>query len=369
MTRVVFGAMTGTSMDGLDVAAIQWASDRPPRLLGLESDGLGEVGAILSRLATGQACSASEIGRAAQAFAESHIQCMQRLAERVGPPDLIAVHGQTVFHQPPASWQLLNPWPIARAFLVPVVSDLRGLDLASAGQGAPITPLSDSIWFGDPQETRVVLNLGGFANATLLPAGADTDQVRGFDICACNHVLNHGAMLAIGEPFDRDGAMAQQGKPSRALVERLIVPLRAQASAGRSLGSVDDSSVKFETHGIEPADLLASAVEGVATVIAEVLAAHHPDRVILAGGGARNVALVEAIGRATACEVVLSDSLGMPVEAREGAAIATLGALAAQGKPITLPAVTGRAASTGMIDGLWCLPRAMADASGVWRRP
>ncbi|MFI4853927.1 MAG: anhydro-N-acetylmuramic acid kinase, partial [Phycisphaerales bacterium JB065] len=237
------------------------------------------------------------------------------------------------------------------------------------GQGAPITPLSDSIWFGDPQETRVVLNLGGFANATLLPAGADTDQVRGFDICACNHVLNHGAMLAIGEPFDRDGAMAQQGKPSRALVERLIVPLRAQASAGRSLGSVDDSSVKFETHGIEPADLLASAVEGVATVIAEVLAAHHPDRVILAGGGARNAALVEAIRRATACEVVLSDSLGMPVEAREGAAIATLGALAAQGKPITLPAVTGRAASTGMIDGLWCLPRAMADASGVWRTP
>ncbi|MFI4853741.1 MAG: anhydro-N-acetylmuramic acid kinase, partial [Phycisphaerales bacterium JB065] len=179
MTRVVFGAMTGTSMDGLDVAAIQWASDRPPRLLGLESDGLGEAGAILSRLAMGQACTASEISRAAQAFAESHIQCMQRLAERVGPPDLIAVHGQTVLHQPPASWQLLNPWPIARAFNVPIVSDLRGLDLACEGQGAPITPLSDSIWFGDPQETRVVLNLGGFANATLLPAGADTDQVRG----------------------------------------------------------------------------------------------------------------------------------------------------------------------------------------------
>ncbi len=368
-TRTVFGAMTGTSLDGLDVAAIEWDLVSAPKLLGVESADLGEAEPILRRLASGQPCNAAVIARAGLAFAERHVACIAKLADRVGPADLIALHGQTVFHEPPASWQLMNPWPIAREFGVPVVSDLRGLDLASGGEGAPITPLSDSVWFGSDDETRVVLNLGGFANATLLPAGTSAEHIRGFDICACNHVLDRAARRAIGQPFDRDGQAALRGNAQREIVEKLTDMLRAQASAGRSLGSLEDIAVTGDLQHQSGDDLLASVVEAVASVISEAISPHAPNRIIAAGGGAYNQALVLALRRACSADLVLSDTLGMPVQVREAAAIATLGALAATGKPITLPAVTGRAASTGLIDGLWCLPRTMADASGVWRTP
>lgn len=368
-TRTVFGVMTGTSLDGLDVAAIEWDLASTPKLLGVESTDLGEAEPILRRLASGQPCNAAEIARAGLAFAHRHVSCIAQLADRVGPADLIAVHGQTVFHEPPASWQLMNPWPIAREFGVPVVSDLRGLDLATGGEGAPITPLSDSVWFGSDDETRVVLNLGGFANATLLPARAGADQVRGFDICACNHLLDRAARRAIGQPFDRDGQAAQRGTAQRDIVEKLTEMLRAQASAGRSLGSLEDIAVAADLQHQSGENLLASVVEAVAGVIGEAISAHAPDRMIAAGGGAYNQALVRALRRACSADVVLSDTLGMPVEAREAAAIATLGALAASGQPITLPGVTGRTGHSGVIDGLWCLPRTMADASRVWRTP
>jgi 1,6-anhydro-N-acetylmuramate kinase len=362
--------MTGTSLDGLDVAAIAWPSEtgQSPRLLDSESGDLGEAEQTLSKLASGVACTAAEIARAGLDFADAHLRCMNRLADQVGRPDLIALHGQTVFHEPPRSWQLMNPWPIASAFGVPVVSDLRGLDIASGGEGAPITPLSDLVWFGSPDERRVVLNLGGFANATVLPKRADQSEVRGFDICACNHVLNQAAREALGEPFDRGGAAAMRGLPDPTLVDSLADVLQRQARQSRSLGTLTDLSVSYAAGPVPTGDdLLASVAAAVGRVIGETVGAQRPDLVLCAGGGAFNLALLEAIRRSCPAEVVLSDSVGMPVQMREAAAIATLGAMAADARRVTLPHVTGRRETGDLIDGLWCLPRSMADASGVWR--
>src|SRR5690606_34564910 len=125
-------------------------------------------------------------------------------------------------------------WPRAT-----VISDLRQRDLAQGGQGAPITPLADWILFKDAGASRAIVNLGGFCNATILPAAQDTDcartsldAVRGFDICPCNQLLDWIARNRLGAAFDQRGDAAMRGQPHALLRERL----RTRCSGTRSLG-------------------------------------------------------------------------------------------------------------------------------------
>jgi len=365
-TRLVFGAMTGTSLDGIDVAAVSWALGEKPRLVAHGSGGLGACTDLLGALARGEAMTAEDVCAARAGLAAVHVVEFGRLRERVGRPDLVAVHGQTVFHRPPRSWQLMDPWRVAVGMDAPVVSDLRGADLAFGGEGAPITPLSDLVWFGDEREPRVVLNLGGFANATVLPAGGDAGAVNGYDICACNQVLNAVATRTLGAAFDESGGAAMRGSVEAAAAAELVSVLRGQSSAQRSLGSGDEALAWVERNcAMDGADLAATAVEAIAEVISERLNAEDAVRVVCAGGGVRNKALMAALDRLCGAAVSVSDEFGMPIEAREAAAIATLGAMAADGRSITLEGVTGRG-ECGLVDGLWCFPRRSVRDGGLW---
>ena len=342
MPRIVVGCMTGTSLDGIDGALVRVRGEG----LGLRAEvvrhvsgPLGGVGAGLRRLADGEPMSADEIAGLALGLGAAHVPVIRGVldGERA---DLIAVHGQTVFHRPPVSWQLIQPAPIAAAFGCAVVSDLRASDLAAGGEGAPITPLADLVLFGSDAESRAIVNLGGFCNVTLLPAGGGIDDVGAADVCACNHVLDGLARRRLGEPFDRDGAVAMAGRPDDRLVSELCALLGAQSGLKRSLGTGDEVREWIETASGEGADVLASACAAVARTIADRVGA--AERVVLAGGGVKNAALAAALRSACTGEVVPSDELGVPAAAREAAAMAVLGALADDGVPITLPGVTGR---------------------------
>lgn len=356
MRRVV-GCMTGTSLDGLDAALVeiegQGLAMRAKLIRGI-SKPIGPAAATLRALADGAALTAQQIAEASHAFTNAHIHAVRELlqAERVG---LISVHGQTVFHRPPMSWQLFSPAALAHATHATVVCDLRAADLAAGGQGAPITPIADWILFRD-QHPRGIVNLGGFCNVTLLPgAEAGTiDHIRGRDVCACNHVLNAVAKQALGIEFDRNGEMALRGKPVMALVQELSTLLRAQADAGRSLGSGDELSVWVWKHRgkVEGPDIASSACFAIADVIARCVKDRH--ELVLAGGGAKNAALFEAIRQASGLKVITTDELAIPVDMREAACMAVLGALSADGIVITLPAVTG-AVNPG-VAGLWTRP-------------
>jgi anhydro-N-acetylmuramic acid kinase len=361
--RLAMGFMTGTSLDALDAALVQAEGtglSMRVRVLAHATTDLGELRSRLRALASGERMDATAIAATAVDFGRLHAQAARRLADgrRV---DLAAVHGQTVMHAPPLSWQLVNPWPVAEALGCAVASDLRGADLVAGGQGAPITPLADWVLFRGDHPTAVV-NLGGFCNVTLLPeAGHGPQAIAGMDVCPCNHLLDAAARKAIDLPYDPDGRHAARGHPNPIAADDLLQDLRTALARGRSLGSGDEGIAWFTRHAsLTGPDLLATVVHAVGNCIGQTVAARTPPmtHVLLAGGGARNRSLWASIARILRPRTVDSTALhAVPIEAREAAEMAVLGLLAWDGVPITLPAVTRPQRPSHHRDGLWCLPR------------
>lgn len=357
--------MSGTSLDGLDAALVE-VDGRGlllrTRFVRGRSCSLGPLQAALAAFAQGgEALRAEQIASLAAEFSALHVALLNDLlsGERA---DLVAVHGQTVHHAPPLSWQFFSPAPVAQALQADVVCDLRAADLARGGQGAPITPLADLLLFAHPAERRAVVNLGGFCNYTLLPVLAAerteaevtdaAEQVRAADVCSCNQLLDHAARAVLGRPFDAEGAAALGGRLHMRAFVRLRDALRAQAEAGRSLGAADRvAHVVDELVGSCPApDLLRTACAAIADVLAQRLAGAQ--RVLVGGGGARNGALLEALRARMNAPVELCDVEGVPAAYREAVEMAVLGALCADGVAITLPQVTG-VASPAPLAGVW----------------
>lgn len=396
-TRLVVGCMSGTSLDGIDAAAVE--IDRTglamcARVLAGASGPLGPSRDTLARLARGEAATAAEIALAARDLALAHVPVVRAALDAafVGvpeharrAPDLVCVHGQTVFHAPPLSWQVMNPAPLAAALGVSVVSDLRAMDLALGGQGAPLTPLADWVLYrarAIASPMTCVVNLGGFANMTWWPTaagshdadlGASLARVQGRDVCACNQVLDALARARLNAPFDADGSAASRGTVDQAIASTLLSALRAQGAMRRSLGSGDECAALAidATRALSPSDACATACDAIARTIAEAVAVaaqgcdHGSTRgtdqgsvatVILAGGAVRSRALLAALqhhcGPIARATVVASNDLGVPIELREAACFAVLGALAADGVATSLSQVT-RVTDPAPMAGSW----------------
>lgn len=361
--RFVVGCMTGTSIDALDAALVVVEGrglELRAWLTRAVSHPLGELAGRLREAAEQKPLPASAFARLGLDLAHAHIRAISELIAN-DRCDLIAVHGQTVFHAPPVSWQLINPTPIAHHFNVPVVSDLRAADLACAGQGAPITPLADAILLREMRGLTAVINLGGFCNVTT-GLGDDhsmtgTDRVRGRDVCACNHVLDEIARTSLGRAYDEGGTEALGGTLDPAALDELLSILSAQSGAGRSLGTGDEVGAWIRRHAgrVVGRDLAATATAALGRAIAEAVRGHQT--ILLAGGGARNMALVKAIRLAAVPAAVrFADEVGVSGAYREAIAIAVLGTLCQDRVPITLPDVTGVGSMPPPIAGSWVLP-------------
>ncbi|MBL9149480.1 MAG: anhydro-N-acetylmuramic acid kinase [Phycisphaerae bacterium] len=359
--RLIIGTMTGTSIDGLDAALVSVAGRghaMRARLVDRRSaDFPAELARRLRHVAEQGTTTAGELARLALDFGLFHADAITPLAQGRSIA-LVVVHGQTVFHAPPVSLQLLNPAPIAVGLGAPVLADLRSVDLAAGGQGAPITPLADWILFRT-DHPRAVLNLGGFANATLLDGTNDPSGVRGFDVCACNQVLDAVARRTLHAPYDADGAAAAAGASETRASAELVAALTAQRAARRSLGTGDEATAWIDRHvaTLRANDLAATAADAVGTAIGRAVASALADArlaagadLVVAGGGARHRPLVAAIRRAFGGPVSTTAECGVPIEAREAMGMAVLGAVSVDGAAMTLPAVTGRR-EHGICDG------------------
>lgn len=349
--RHIIGCMTGTSLDGLDAAIVRITGtglDMRAEFVAMVSRPLGDLADALRSMANGEPHPPIDFLRAARRLGELHADACAELAAQQRP-DFIVAHGQTIWHAPrdPAgrlSWQLFDPWPIVRQLRAPVCYDLRQADLIAGGEGAPVTPLAD--WIIYREHGDGVVNLGGIANVTLLRH--DADATIGGDIGPCNLLLNGLCQRLLGQPIDRDGSLSRPARPDPDTMMLITEVVMAATTDARTLGReqfdeawLDQLAERLRTKP-EPPVAFRSAIAAVANIIVSRLAELRSRTLILAGGGARNPTLVGDIRDAFDGDVLLTDQLGIPADAREAMAFAVLGALAQDGVPITLRNVTGR---------------------------
>jgi 1,6-anhydro-N-acetylmuramate kinase len=390
--------MTGTSIDALDCALVQARGHGlaiTAQLHAALTVDLGPLRQPLKDLASQAPMTAGQVAQLSHDFTLLHARAVRDLLAKVRhqPTDLALVcpHGQTVFHKPPVSWQLINLPLLASELGVTVVGDLRAADLAAGGQGAPITPIADWLTLRDQRSGdqggawRVVANLGGFCNATIVPPGTTTPQsVRGLDVCACNLLLDAIAWRVMGQPYDAGGSAALTAEPHADALDDLLGVLTAQrapSAQAKSLGTGDEATAWIARHwrggaGCSGATLAATACEAIAQTLAAALqdAIHHAlahdappalPELLLAGGGVHNQALTRAIASACTARVSTTSSFGIPAPYREAIAFALLGLLCSDRVPITLPGVTGAtpgAGGLGPVAGVWAVPGAVTSA-------
>lgn len=364
--------MTGTSLDGLDVSLVEVGGEglaMTARWLGMVSQGLGTLADTLGSMAEGCAHEPLVYMRAARQLGELHAQAIHELCRSYLPDDrrldFVAAHGQTIWHAPDEglSWQLFDPEPVARKLRVPVCYDLRQADLLAGGQGAPITPISDWVMFRDPGRNRLIVNLGGISNLTYLPAGGMPEDIQGADVGPCNLLID-GVVRRLypDQQMDIDGQFASKGRIATEVLHLILQDQTGNSPPQpRSLGREDYPSdwiaglIERVSANLSPQDMVASVVDAVAQMIGKAPMSALADQVVLAGGGAKNPVLVEHIRRAIPDrDVILSGDLGMPVDARESAGFAVLGALCQDRIPISLSRVTG--STKPGVAGRWVMP-------------
>jgi anhydro-N-acetylmuramic acid kinase len=347
------GVMSGTSLDGVDVvlAAIdenlvaQQASYCHPMPPDLRQ-------AVLA-VCQGQSLTLSQLGqldtRLGQLFADAVLTLMQR--ESLEASDVVAIgcHGQTVWHEPqsaaPNTLQIGDNNRIVAATGVTVVGDFRRRDMALGGQGAPLVPAFHQALLMDATERRMVLNIGGIANLSLLFPG---QPVRGFDTGPGNMLLDAWIWRNQGKAYDQDAQWARSGTLIPALLEAMLrepwFALPPPKSTGRehfNLGWLEQHLRQFP--GLAPQDVQTTLVELTAiTISRQVQLNDGCDRLLVCGGGSRNPLLMARLAtHLPGTEVTTTDAAGISGDDMEALAFAWLAFRTLSGLPGNLPAVTG----------------------------
>ncbi len=357
MSNLFIGTLSGTSMDAIDAVIVRFSPE--PSLVATHSRALPvDLRQALLALATPGDNEIDRLGVADVTLGRFIAQTIRELIDRAGLPAhairAIGSHGQTIRHRPgfatPFTLQIGDPHVIAAETGIPVVADVRRKDVALGGQGAPLVPAFHEGIFRIPGRDRVIVNIGGIANLTSLPARWDA-PVFGFDTGPGNTLLDRWSQRVLGEPMDRDGALALRGRVHPTLLDILRDdPFFAQP-APKSTGPEYFSTAWLESRltsrpaGTSDADVQATLVALTATTIADAihrLPGMSGPEVLLCGGGARNPALVAALRAALPLSRLdATDACGVPGAWVEAMAFAWLAYRHIEGKTGNLPAVTG----------------------------
>ena len=357
-SRLFIGLMSGTSVDAVDAALIDCGAPRPRLLHGHSHPFPPALRADCLRLAEpGRQLTLEALGTLDQAlgdlFAEAVLALLQAAGQPAGAIRAIGSHGQTLHHRPegphPFSLQLGDPNRIAERTGITVVADFRRRDLAAGGEGAPLAPAFHAAVLRDPAETRVVLNIGGIANLTLLPADR-TRPVTGFDTGPGNTLLDAWCRARGRGPYDRDGAWAAKGRVREDLLERLLADDYFRRPPPKSTGRERFHPAWLAHHleGLTPPaaaeDVQATLVELSAATMAAAIAglAPSPARVLVCGGGVHNPLLLRRLAaRLPGIPVQSTATLGLDPDWIEAMAFAWLAQRTLAGQPGNLPGVTG----------------------------
>src|SRR5690625_1251577 len=348
----VLGILSGTSIDAIDMAVadltadeealtmtLRWHGERPwdpelrQRILGVIPPATSDAG-MWARLDTevGQ-----EFGRAARwAIAQA------------GPVDLIASHGQTLYHwvsegEVKGTLQVGNPAWIHAATGTPVISDFRSADVAAGGQGAPLASTLDLLWLGERPTAAV--NLGGIANITIAGSG---EAVTG-DTGPANCLIDAAARRFLGRARDENGEVARSGGIHAEALEVLLADPFYRRPMPKSTGTeyfhAEYVRERLGPLHLDGPDLFATLTELTARTVAEGINAVPIERVVASGGGTRNPFLLRRLQAHLDAPLMLTDELGLPADAKEAYLFALLGYLSASGQPGVVAGREGRTAT------------------------
>lgn len=408
---VVAGVMSGTSADGINVALVRLGSDgnsnsRKKDTLATGSHGrwplplalrtgprhilrlLGQAeysypakvrAAVLSAMNAEQA-NVADLSRLnfllGQLYADAVLATQRRFRVKA---DLVGCHGQTLYHQGEAqaflgrkivaTWQTGEAAVIAARVGVPVVSDFRPADMAAGGKGAPLVPYLDYLLFRDAKIGHIVQNIGGIANLTAIPAGADASRVFAFDTGPGNMVIDAVTETLFGRAFDRGGRIAASGMVLEPVVKQFLKRKFFRAGPPKTAGR-EEFGREFVREFLRACgrsrkeDVVATATALTARSISDavqrfVIKQSGPARssfheLILSGGGAKNATLVAMLTdnlAALGIQLRFSDDFGLPSQAKEAVAFAVLAYETWNQRPSSMPSATGatRAAVLGKI--------------------
>ena len=318
--------------------------------------------------------SAADLTRLSWRLGAVYAECVDVTARELKlKPQLIACHGQTIYHQGAAekflgapvrcTWQIGEASLIAERLRVPVVSDFRPADMAAGGQGAPLVPMLDYCLFRHASKSRLLLNLGGIANVTALPAGCGVGDVLAFDTGPANMIVDACMQRLYSRRFDKDGAVAARGRVLADVVAKLMQGSYFSALPPKSCGREEFGTAfvaRFvamcEKAGARKQDVIATATAFTAETVLDAYRKfcwpHLGQRAPLAramemfaaGGGARNATLMQMLRDGFAglgVKVGTTEALGVATEAKEAAAFALMGWLTWHGLPGNVPSATG----------------------------
>jgi anhydro-N-acetylmuramic acid kinase len=349
----VAGLISGTSVDGIDVAVVDIDGDiqvvatktvpYPPEVRG----------AILS--VSNAATHTATIARLNFLLGELFAEALQKTGVPLETIELIGSHGQTIFHEGQAvdflgrkvasTLQIGEAAVIAERTGIETIADFRTSDIAAGGNAAPLAPFLDYQLFRHPERGRVALNIGGIANITVIPANASAGDVIAFDTGPGNMLMD-----ALAPPFDRDGEGARAGRVDDDLLAKLLDDSYYHRPPPKSCGREQYGADFLQSTGI---DLVTAMELTVRTIESSIARYPETAEVIVSGGGAHNRYMMERLRAVLRSRVTTSAEFGIDVDAKEAILFAVLAYQTYHRRPGNIPSATGARKPAILGKGSW----------------
>ncbi|WP_342228122.1 anhydro-N-acetylmuramic acid kinase [Rickettsiella endosymbiont of Rhagonycha lignosa] len=358
MKKLYIGLMSGTSMDAVDAALVDFSSDQPSLLASYKSPLSNTLREDLTKLYTTDTINIKKFAELDQKIALISVETIKKLLaeSQFSAKDILAIgsHGQTVFHYPhlsnyPFTIQIGDPNIIAEKTRITTIADFRRRDIAAGGQGAPLTPAFHNSIFRTEKEDTIVLNLGGIANITYLPADLNA-TILGFDIGPANCLLDQWIHAHRQQWFDENGVWAASATFDEVLLRQFLSDPYFQLKPPKSTGPEYFNFKWIQTHlaklnrQVSPASVQATLCELVAVSISSAIQTIKSIHgvILMCGGGSKNIYLRKRIQQhCHPHQVLLTDDRGIASDWVEAMAFAWIAKQTLEGKSSNLPEVTG----------------------------
>lgn len=347
------GLMSGTSMDGIDAILVSFENQTVQIHCTHSAPYPNDLRQRLASLSQNHG-TPDELGeldhRVGSLFADAAAQVIEKSGVSPNSIKAIGSHGQTIRHQPggntPFTLQIGDPTLITERHGITTVADFRRRDLAAGGEGAPLVPAFHKAFLADTTEDRCILNLGGIANLSYLPANGEA-MVTGFDTGPANALLDAWCRHETGQDFDRDGAWADAGSVDQELLSDLLSDAYFQRKPPKSTGTekfnLDWLNTALKRHpDVAPIDVQRTLLDLTAITVAQQLPENPGLTIYVCGGGAKNPVLMKELQRTCSpCTVTSTADIGLDPQWVEPVAFAWLAKQSLNSLPGNVPAVTG----------------------------